>query len=67
MITCDLLYAHSLPAYSQLFDSNGDRQIDHSIPLPLYTRHPPLADHLELDAGGGAGKSVFFIANGSSI
>lgn len=32
-----LPYAHSLPAYSQLFDSNGDRKIDYSIPLPLYT------------------------------
>lgn len=32
-----LPYAHSLPAYSQLFDSNGDRKIDYSVPLPLYT------------------------------
>lgn len=32
-------YAHiSLPAYSQLFDRNGDRKIDYSTPLPLYTR-----------------------------
>lgn len=30
-------YAPSLPAYSQLFDSNGDRKIDYSVPLPLYT------------------------------
>lgn len=30
-------YAHNLPAYSQLFDRNGDRKIDYSIPLPLYT------------------------------
>jgi hypothetical protein len=29
-------YAQSLPAYSQLFDENGDRKIDYSIPLPLY-------------------------------
>ncbi|KAF7975855.1 hypothetical protein HWV62_8437 [Athelia sp. TMB] len=36
-----LPYAHSLPAYSQLFDSNGDRKIDYSTPLPLYT---PCAD-----------------------
>jgi hypothetical protein len=34
-------YAHtSLPAYSQLFDRNGDRKIDDSIPLPLYSCSP---------------------------
>ena len=67
MITCGLSYPHSLPAYSQLFDSNGDRQIDYSIPLPVYTPHtPPSADHRELDAADGSGKPVFFIANGSS-
>lgn len=27
----------TLPAYSQLFHANGDRKIDYSIPLPLYT------------------------------
>ncbi|THH27051.1 hypothetical protein EUX98_g7137 [Antrodiella citrinella] len=32
-----LPYAQTLPAYSQLFDSNGDRKIDYSTPLPLYT------------------------------
>ncbi len=26
-----------LPAYSQLYDSNGERKIDYSVPLPLYT------------------------------
>jgi hypothetical protein len=67
MITCGLSYPHSLPAYSQLFDSNGDRQIDYSIPLPVYTPHTsPSADHRELDAADGSGKPVFFIANGSS-
>ncbi|RDB20980.1 hypothetical protein Hypma_011821 [Hypsizygus marmoreus] len=30
-------YANSLPAYSQLFDRNGDRKIDYSVPLPLYS------------------------------
>ncbi|TFK42358.1 hypothetical protein BDQ12DRAFT_271601 [Crucibulum laeve] len=30
-------YAPSLPAYSQLYDSNGDRKIDYSVPLPVYT------------------------------
>ncbi|KAH8106860.1 hypothetical protein BXZ70DRAFT_885463 [Cristinia sonorae] len=32
-----LPYAQALPAYSQLFESNGDRKIDYSTPLPLYT------------------------------
>ncbi|CAL1705233.1 unnamed protein product [Somion occarium] len=35
-----LPYANTLPAYSQLFDYNGDRKIDYSIPLPLYTPQP---------------------------
>ncbi|KZP21216.1 hypothetical protein FIBSPDRAFT_741119 [Athelia psychrophila] len=43
-----LPYAHSLPAYSQLFDSNGDRKIDYSIPLPLYTPEDQAADALPL-------------------
>ena len=30
-------YAHTLPAYSQLFEPNGDRKIDYS--LPSYSRH----------------------------
>ncbi|KAG1754364.1 hypothetical protein EDB19DRAFT_1892378 [Suillus lakei] len=29
-------YNQSLPAYSQLFYSNGERKIDYSTPLPLY-------------------------------
>ena len=33
-------YAQTLPAYSQLFHTNGDRKIDYSIPLPLYTAQP---------------------------
>ncbi|KAG2158509.1 uncharacterized protein EDB93DRAFT_674603 [Suillus bovinus] len=33
------LYSQSLPAYSQLFHSNGERKIDYSTPLPLY--EPP--------------------------
>lgn len=37
-------YAQNLPAYSQLFYSNGDRKIDYSIPLPLYTAHPSATD-----------------------
>lgn len=32
-------YANTLPAYSQLFESNGDRKIDYS--LPVYTPHSP--------------------------
>ena len=34
-------YAASLPPYSHLYYANGDRKIDYSIPLPLYT---PRAD-----------------------
>ena len=30
-------YAHTLPAYSQLFEPNGDRKIDYS--LPSYSQH----------------------------
>lgn len=30
-------YAHTLPAYSQLFEPNGDRKIDYS--LPCYSQH----------------------------
>jgi hypothetical protein len=37
-------YATSLPAYSQLFDSNGDRKIDYTIPLPVYTPSPSTTD-----------------------
>ena len=45
-------YTHTnLPAYSQLFDHNGDRKIDYSIALPLYTRLPAssLSSTEELD------------------
>ncbi|KIP06043.1 hypothetical protein PHLGIDRAFT_107449 [Phlebiopsis gigantea 11061_1 CR5-6] len=37
-------YASSLPAYSQLYYANGDRKIDYSVPLPLYT---PRTDKLQ--------------------
>jgi hypothetical protein len=30
----------SLPAYSQLYHRNGERKIDYSVPLPLYTPKP---------------------------
>ncbi|KAF8559680.1 hypothetical protein OG21DRAFT_1402039 [Imleria badia] len=33
--------AQTLPAYSQLFHSNGERKLDYSLPLPLY--EPPSA------------------------
>lgn len=33
-------YNTTLPPYSQLFESNGDRKIDYSIALPLYTPRP---------------------------
>ena len=45
-------YTHiNLPAYSQLFDHNGDRKIDYSVPLPLYTRSAAstLPSPLEID------------------
>ena len=35
---CDSL---ALPAYSLLFHSNGERKIDESVPLPLYTPYDP--------------------------
>lgn len=34
-------HKQTLPAYSQLFHSNGERKVDYSIPLPLY--EPPSA------------------------
>ncbi|THH17128.1 hypothetical protein EW146_g3642 [Bondarzewia mesenterica] len=42
----------SLPAYSELFYANGDRKIDESTPLPLYTRSnlpPPSCSSTTLD------------------
>jgi hypothetical protein len=66
MVACSP-YAHSLPAYSQLFDSNGDRKIDYSIPLPVYTPHSSSsAGHLQLDAAGEERKSAFFVVNDSA-
>jgi hypothetical protein len=43
----------SLPAYSQLFDYNGDRKIDYSVQLPPYSPPVPAASSsaLELEAG----------------
>lgn len=29
-----------LPAYSQLYDRNGERKIDYTVPLPLYAPNP---------------------------
>lgn len=34
-------YVQNLPAYSQLFDHNGDRKIDYSVPLPVYSPRSP--------------------------
>ncbi|TFK54707.1 hypothetical protein OE88DRAFT_1653168 [Heliocybe sulcata] len=39
------LYASVLPPYSQLYDSNGERKIDYSIPLPLYTPSSHSSSH----------------------
>jgi hypothetical protein len=30
-------YSNNLPPYSHLYHANGDRKIDYSVPLPLYT------------------------------
>ncbi|KAG6837262.1 hypothetical protein H0H93_012267 [Arthromyces matolae] len=44
-------YSTTLPAYSQLFDHNGDRKIDFNVPLPLYTpRASPNASSCSLDS-----------------
>ncbi|KAG9318588.1 Brix domain-containing protein [Chiua virens] len=37
----NLPYTQTLPAYSQLFNSNGERKVDDSTPLPIY--EPPRA------------------------
>lgn len=44
-----LPYAQPLPAYSQLFESNGDRKIDYSVPLPLYTPRLPKEEECDSD------------------
>lgn len=40
-------YAPTLPVYSQLYDANGERKVDYSVPLPLYT--PPSPDNETAD------------------
>lgn len=42
-------FGQSLPAYSQLFHPNGERKIDFSTPLPLYT--PPTSQSPDPSAG----------------
>lgn len=37
----ELVLPAVLPAYSQLYHSNGERKIDESVPLPLYTPFEP--------------------------
>ena len=37
-------YAQPLPAYSQLYDENGDRKVDYNTPLPVYTPLPRNGD-----------------------
>lgn len=44
-----LPYAPTLPAYSQLFDANGDRKIDYSVPLPAYSPTSPASSTTSLD------------------
>lgn len=46
------LREQSLPAYSHLFDYNGDPKVDdYSVPLPLYTPHSCDYSTVRLDAG----------------
>jgi len=45
------LCEQSLPAYSQLFDRNGDPKVDYSVPLPLYTPRSCDYSTIRLDAG----------------
>lgn len=44
-----LPYAPTLPAYSQLFDANGDRKIDYSVPLPAYSPTSPASPNASLE------------------
>jgi hypothetical protein len=48
MVISSIPQPQTLPAYSQLFDSNGDRKIDYSIPLPVYEPRSPASSSLEL-------------------
>jgi hypothetical protein len=47
----------SLPAYSQLFDSNGDRKIDYSVPLPMYEPPEPSSSSAALETARLLAKS----------
>ncbi|KAG0705113.1 hypothetical protein DFH29DRAFT_908915 [Suillus ampliporus] len=52
-------YSQSLPAYSQLFYSNGERKIDYSIPLPLYEPPPSASSSsFTFDHGDDDRKSI---------
>lgn len=48
MVISGIPYQQILPAYSQLFDSNGERKIDYSIPLPMYEPRSPASSSLNL-------------------
>lgn len=61
MLVGSLPYVHSLPAYSQLFDFNGERKIDYSVPLPVYTVN--VAPSAEVSAVGGGAKSKLLVTN----
>ncbi|KZV69044.1 hypothetical protein PENSPDRAFT_609309 [Peniophora sp. CONT] len=41
------MLAYDLPVYNQLYHSNGDRKVDHSEQLPLYTAFDPQQSHAE--------------------
>ncbi|TDL25017.1 hypothetical protein BD410DRAFT_73598 [Rickenella mellea] len=50
-----LPYAVLLPAYSQLFHPNGDRKIDYSVPLPVYT---PKGSTPSIETSSTAGSQI---------
>lgn len=44
--------ATNLPAYTELYDADGERRVDYSTPLPLYTPRPSTASLSTLSAEG---------------
>lgn len=59
---------YSLPAYSQLFDSNGDRKIDYSLPVYTPTAHstPTPSDMEAAVHTVSEGKQLFTIVDDQS-
>ncbi|PFH54147.1 hypothetical protein AMATHDRAFT_437 [Amanita thiersii Skay4041] len=52
--------SQTLPPYSQLYDYNGERKIDYSIPLPLYepSHGMPSSSLIDLEADASLAKSA---------